>query len=610
MKKQKKIFCADFETITINTEYYKKHNDTKVFAWAAENLYSAESYHGTEIKDFINIMLEKNVNIVYFHNLSWDGVFIRSFLLEKGFKFSTNKNLKSGEYYFLTNNHKIYFLKFKVGKQVILFKCSFLILSIGIEALGKNFNLDKYENVSDENFYDLEPVKNFNDLPENFINYLYRDVEIMKKSILNFEFTLSKIDVSKKFNLHKFYTIAAISLFFQIAYAEFWRKKNRNSFFIKPYEYNRYKKLMSGGFSSFNIQKQDTLVKNNIKGYDINSSYPSVMEKDLPLNKIKRINNKYTKEKNKIYFYKIFIYSAFSLNKNVLILKNWNHKEYFTRYVNFIENVECWYFSDEWELIKKHYDINFRIMETYEVESDSYLKEYISEAYSLRLKNQDFKQSIKILLNSSFGTHAKKISYNEVVKEYKIGEFFKKEYKKYGKVLNKKYEVFSENINSNDYEKLFNARNINELELPEAPNIVLAAYITMRGRVNLINFMEQVGFENVLYFDTDSVYFIDKPDINNKIKKYLHNSKLGFWKLENDISEFYIKGSKSYYYVKKTGEKNGTYSGINKKYLAKNIGLDLFTNENILLDAQLKKEYKKSGIVLITKNYKVNKRSH
>lgn len=606
------IFIADLETITINTKYFQKNNDTGLICFGLWNLYGDEKFYGVNFDEFFKIIIDEKIDIIYFHNLSWDGAFIRAYLQQNNFVFNEEeRNLHKNEYYFLSNNHKIYYIKVKIGKRIIKFKCSYLILSVSISQLGKNFNLDKYENAENENFYDLEPVKKFDDLPINFINYLKRDIEIMKLSIINFENTLKKLDMTNKFNLHKYYTIARISLYFQSLYAKFWNNINNNKFFIKPLQYTEFKNLMSGGFSSFNVSMQAQEITADIKGYDINSSYPSSMTEELPLNEIYKVKNNSFRQKGYIYFFKIKVYSAFSNDENVFIMKNWNNKVYKTRYVEFIKNVDVWYFEDEWELIKKHYDIKFRILETYKVKSENYLKNYIETAYKMRLDNKEYKQSIKILLNSSFGVHAKKISYNNLVKNYEIGDTFTQVVKK-NKFYSyeKKFEVFSKNINSNEFETLYNAKNINELELPDAPNILLGAYITMKSRVKLIKFMEKIGFENCIYWDTDSVYFKNNDNILNKIKKSLDDTKLGYWKLEKNLIKMYIKGSKSYFMENEKGEKDGAFSGLNKRWLNKNMEIETFKNDDKLINATLPKKYTKSGIVLIEKDYKVNKRSY
>ncbi|KAK4886851.1 hypothetical protein RN001_003122 [Aquatica leii] len=79
-------------------------------------------------------------------------------------------------------------------------------------------------------------------------------------------------------------------------------------------------------------------------------------------------------------------------------------------------------------------------------------------------------------------------------------------------------------------------------------NVVLAAYTTANARLVLYNYLEQLG-KRVLYFDTDSVIFTQKPgqwapsvgdflgDMTDEVKSYGNNSK---------IVEFVSGGPKNY----------------------------------------------------------------
>lgn len=68
-----------------------------------------------------------------------------------------------------------------------------------------------------------------------------------------------------------------------------------------------------------------------------------------------------------------------------------------------------------------------------------------------------------------------------------------------------------------------------------------ASYITAAARMNLFRMFHLLGFENILYSDTDSL--ISKIPMP---KAFIDNTKLGAWKLEHEIQGITIWGPKFY----------------------------------------------------------------
>ena len=95
----KNIYASDFETEVWSKEDIEKYGEqkstevwsaafTKLYTWG-ENEYRIEQ----SIRDFFNYFFtNKETNIVlYFHNLSFDGSFILSYLLKEGFVYTDCK---------------------------------------------------------------------------------------------------------------------------------------------------------------------------------------------------------------------------------------------------------------------------------------------------------------------------------------------------------------------------------------------------------------------------------------------------------------------------------------------------------------------------------------
>ena len=67
--------------------------------------------------------------------------------------------------------------------------------------------------------------------------------------------------------------------------------------------------------------------------------------------------------------------------------------------------------------------------------------------------------------------------------------------------------------------------------------------ITAIGRINLVSGMLDVGFENVLYCDTDSIFSTKKMS-----ESLIHSTELGKWKLEDEIKRALFLAPKMYCY--------------------------------------------------------------
>lgn len=68
-----------------------------------------------------------------------------------------------------------------------------------------------------------------------------------------------------------------------------------------------------------------------------------------------------------------------------------------------------------------------------------------------------------------------------------------------------------------------------------------ASYITAAARNNLFKQFHQIGFQNILYSDTDSL--ISTIPMNPTL---IDEVKLGYWKLEHRVSSITIWGPKFY----------------------------------------------------------------
>ena len=201
MKKTRKraIYYADFETATSNTEYFKKHNDTCLNVGYIEDADSDNGTYFLTIWEMINWIKKQNRScFVYFHNLSFDGDFILKWLAKNKFRaVNYDEVALPNEFGFLRQINKIYAIDLVLnngrGEPLsIYFRCSLNILSSSVEALGQAVGISKHsEKTQIEAFYDVEPQGAIHLYSQEYLDYLKRDVLIIKKAMAIFDSELS-----------------------------------------------------------------------------------------------------------------------------------------------------------------------------------------------------------------------------------------------------------------------------------------------------------------------------------------------------------------------------------------------------------------------------------
>jgi hypothetical protein len=112
-------------------------------------------------------------------------------------------------------------------------------------------------------------------------------------------------------------------------------------------------------------------------------------------------------------------------------------------------------------------------------------------------------------------------------------------------------EVYS---NSNDNLQV-SFKEVGEVHLGNCKtNVIIAAFVTAHARIKLFNELQKLG-DRVLYFDTDSIFFISRvgqyePPLGDYLGQFTSeiDQKLG-----NHIVEFVSGGPKNYAYRFDTG---------------------------------------------------------
>lgn len=636
----KNIWVADFETTTANTQYYKKHNDVCVVYGYMKQLYENGEYEFLTIEEMINQLVQEGKGaMIYFHNLSFDGDFILKWLTKRYKMYNKIPRNNTG-FTVLRQANNIYEIVAQLWSKKsrkcikLVFRCSYRILSAGVEALGKDVGLSKFTGDEKEDFYDVEPVEKISDLPKQYIEYCKRDVEIVKRSLLQFEESIEWLKKQwtflKGFKWNGKLTASSISLKLQKSYVyKHYGKTYTKGFKHTNEENDLATNFYFGGFTQFNNDYHDieTKCKRGIC-IDINSAHPFSMTKKLPYGRtfdydeIKPETLALDNKDDILWFYEIYVERAESKTGGIACLANWpkinndrkldKHESKF-RYVFTLDDFTCYYMKEEWELMNKFYHFEgVKIKKKYWMFAKNYLKEFVDMVYKFK---SDFKSegkgalsnTFKIILNSGYGIHAKRNDFKEYYVCENKEEYDRLQPNKEFFIDKYLYRVSTTDSKIHELENQW-IRIVERIEKPKANNKFIACAITAYSRIYLLEHVLKFGIDNCLYTDTDSIYVKDyKGELSDyaKIDKY----ELGAWDVEVEYDAFHVKGAKVYY-AKKDGKfVKYKFSGITTKWLKDNLSYETF-RASTLTDAKLAMESRASGRVLINKDYTPKERNH
>lgn len=108
-----------------------------------------------------------------------------------------------------------------------------------------------------------------------------------------------------------------------------------------------------------------------------------------------------------------------------------------------------------------------------------------------------------------------------------------------------------------------------------------ASAVTAWGRVDLRTNLYKIGYNNVMYFDTDSLYTtLTKEELESICEDILHDTELGKWKIERTYSRYKCIGAKQYILEDNKGQTVFKCAG-----LPKNVKEEV-TFENFVQDAE------------------------
>lgn len=280
MKKQYTYYAADFETTVFSGQEY-----TEVWSAAICKIGGSGEvlvYH--TIEDFFNYLFTlSGNNVVYFHNLKFDGSFLLNYIIgDLNFKlaaeqigsefyqirFYRDREMESNQYrYVISDRGQWYMIIIKKGRTVIEFRDSLKLLPFPLKVVGKAFKTEhqKLDMVYEGFRYAGCPIT------DEEMRYIKNDVLVLKEAIeFMFAQKHNKLTIgSCCYDEYKHIvgTVAFRRMFPDLAELAYSETESVDAFIRRSYR---------GGWCYLNPKYANQIITNG-STYDVNSLYPSQM---------------------------------------------------------------------------------------------------------------------------------------------------------------------------------------------------------------------------------------------------------------------------------------------------------------------------------------------
>lgn len=561
------ILYGDFET---STELV--NGKVNCYLWGLVSNDNVIREYGINLDSFFNyIFTLPEAPVIYFHNISWDGTFIVHHLLDKGFVFVENLTHKSKNNSFTwiaDYNTNIYSIKIKTRYGIITFLDSLKLLVSSVDNLGKALNLPKLE-------IDYDKYTSFDnkaDVPQELIDYLFRDIDIVKEFMKNFSTKVKEVKTTLASTMYNEFQ----SFYGRTNFINDFGNPNGSYSPLTLDQWKHIKKSYNGGFTAI----APRFVEQDLKGingysYDWNSMYPSVMlNYRIPYGK----PTNFKVEDTDLELLEIRIFSAVKTDEYLPnTLPNEAQALFIGKYVERLTDTTIVMWKDEFNEILKMYDIRYYVISTMYFRSKYVFKEFIEQIKSEKINAKDAVDRFiaKIKQNSLYGKFGQSIE--RVSKILTLD----KEHLLSGKRYGSKQEWV-------ETKKTTITKSISY--------IAIASYITSVSRTLLFRAMI-ANRENFIYCDTDSLYLL------NEIKGVkIDDKEYGALKLEHKFDRFKALKLKCYML-------NDIESGLMVKVAGlpqeaqKQLNFDNFYRGYKLENSKLQKKHNIGGLILENIDY-------
>ncbi len=423
-------------------------------------------------------------------------------------------------------NDSPYIAMIKNHKNIRIFDMSKLFTNKeNLATLGKRIGYEKSE--TPEKLYDENSIITFEEL-QKIRQYCIRDSEIVMK-------TLQKIREKNKeagINVRKLITMGQIAKSYMLK--ELNKTENRKAYFKDD------KKRMWDVKNPWKILKANRGARTQafqqgkfqgIDYIDINSLYPySATQIEMP----NLATEHYIQKPLENYSLRYLLQNIGIMNAMIKIPEarigfvpiRYQGKQFFPKHESTL--IGTWTFLEIREFIEKGaklLDTEYCIMYK---KTENTLKPIIEELYKKKKEgNQEDREYYKLMLNSMLG----KLAERKIEKERIRGTIDDRE-----RMLEKGYKVTGARGNELIYTKNLGTR------FPSYFAPIIYNNITAKAKLILLEGLEKIGAENIIYTDTDSILYIP----SDKELEINIGQEIGQYKKEYENAELQVYGRKMY----------------------------------------------------------------
>lgn len=478
-----KVFVADFETSDLEVG-----DGVRVYAAAiasVANPYDVTIF--TDIEQFIDYVLtlpEKTK--IYFHNLQFDGSFIVDYLFRQGE--NPEVSIFARKWYSVKYKH----IEFRDSLK--------LLPGTSVKVMPKQFNLPIQKLDSD---YDYKRIRKIGEeLTEQELHYIRNDVTIVA-------LTMQKL-IEAGFNI----TYLTIGSFVYAMINRSMDEETKRKHDDIPQESDQMlRKAYYGGYTAVNEAFKGAVV-DNITAIDYNSMYPSMMlNSPMPIGVPHEFDgdvdiSEYLDDDHFV----IVEFEGEDINLRPGRFPNLTRHGFVAKYKSHFDVFTASFVWSDFMWAKKNYSFG-----------SLYIKKYIV----FNATTGDFDNVIQ-------GLRTLKEESSEVDED---GGYIKAGVRTFAKLcLNSMYGKFAQKLtNEKRYIELDDEKDalkehpMDDQELGKGKYLPVSIATTAAARNALFTVYDRIGYDRIVYSDTDSIYI---KDYNNEIADMIHDSDFGMWAIE------------------------------------------------------------------------------
>ena len=487
---QKTIWAADFETTT--SPNLEKDGYVRVYLWSLVSADLKQEYYGFNIKGFLDKIKELKCDIIFFHNLAFDGSFILSYFELNNWRYELDYDCVIDD---MNNWYQICI--HNEGHDIKIWDSLKKFPSQSVKSLAKLYGYpDKKVPPHFDRYIPEDYIP-----PADEIEYCVQDSRIVANA------------VNKEWNNgHKSLTLSA-DAFTDVKKTLGGYVKWRNYMPKLDKRTDAYlRRAYKGGWTYCNPRYQDEEIE-GVTVYDVNSLYPYVMKNCvLPYGEPKG------RPPHKDELYIISFKTSFRLKEGFLptiqIKNSFRFSE--TEYITDSKGeVELCLTSVDFELFMEHYDVDYIYDENYTT------------------------------FNAGIGLLGDYIDYHmdrKITAEHEGNKALRYLSKRYMNSPYGKTGMRPNRINKLPYLDDDEVVRFLPMETVSEPIYVpYAAFVCAQAR-NITIRAAQANYENFIYADTDSIHIKGK-DVKDI---YIHQTELGAWKNEGYFEKGKYLRAKTY----------------------------------------------------------------